>query len=93
MHTQDTIVCDTCKSTFKQVRHYLSHVFSCSPTNIIAPTRSPHTKTMRVKYDARLIPGAKIHASIRGDVQSIEEVENDFFLVTIRVAENTFRFV
>ena len=93
MHTPDPITCDNCKSTFRQVNRYLSHVFECKPANIIAPQLSHQIKTVRVAYDERLIPGAKIETCITGAVQSVEETDGDFLLAYIRVTEKTFKFV
>lgn len=93
MHTQDPITCDNCKSTFRQMNRYLSHVFLCEPGNIAAPELSHQIKTVRVAYDERLIPGAKVVTCIKGKVQSVEETDGDFLLAHIRVEEKTFKFV
>jgi hypothetical protein len=93
MDSPGYITCDNCQSTFKQVNRYLSHVFECKPGNISAPMLSHQIKTVRVAYDERLLPGAKIETCMKGTVQSVEETDGDFLLAHIRVTEKTFKFV
>lgn len=93
MHTQDPIVCENCKSTFKQVRYYLSHIFECKKENVIAPSLSHEVKTVRALYDERFVPGAKVEMKIKGKVKFVEEEDGGFLLVHILAADRTFKFL